>query len=470
MGKQHVGQDHTLGTVGRPPAPRHAPFTMLSSLLALAALAACGGGGGGAEPAEQPSGVGGGGTGGTVAIEALPEGTQAFRFEADERLADPGYVNRITGGQLAAGWNLRDPRVTMVPGMKVAFFGIANGCEEGASNGPVNAGADSEFRTKAALTAVPYDAVANTLRWTPSGATSACDSAAQGRTGPNWIFANPSSANGGVGMYSQVGPDSNGNPPLLAATSASGIDGTGYNANGLANFVAFRMNWGSDSAIRPWLSGGSVVPARVVSRQSMGATATDAGSGKTIQVKQQVMVSLIHTECQKGLVRPCQIQYLINTAAVRSGLTSVADWERHSPATQGRVWFDKVQAQLPIVAGLLPDKGQTVVDKDSGLPLYRSEGSRSVHGRFTGQNFDVRIEWDHLQNAARIIAARGLGVSPDEVTDAQMAERWTPRWNDAGAWTLVATTFGHEIYNDEADTRRSYIGGGFHNLYVGPAR
>lgn len=469
MGKRFTGQDLSTSAQAVCQA-RHVP--MLLSTLALAMLAACGGGGGAEPDHETPSGVGGGGSGvgAVVAIEPLPESAPAFHFEADQRLAQAAYVQGLTGGEVAAGWNLRDPRVTMVPGMKVAFFGIANGCADGASNGPVSAGDDTEFRAKAALTGVPHDAVTRDSRWTPSGALDVCDTSVHARTGPNWIFANPSAAGGGVGMYTQVGPQSDGSAPLLAATSASGIDGTGYNANGLANFVAFRMGWNSADAIRPWLSGGEVVPARVVSRQSMGATATPADSAQTIQVKQQVMVSVINTECQKGDVRPCQIQYLFNTAAVRSGVEGAAEWEAHSPARSGRVWFDKVQAQLPIVAGLIPAKGQTVVDKDSGLPLYRSEGAGTEHGPFSGQNFDLRIEWAQLQNAARIIAARGLDIAPAAVTDEQMAVRWTARWNDASAWTLVATTFGHEIYNDAADTKRSYIGGGFHNLYVGPAR
>jgi hypothetical protein len=441
---------------------------MLLSSVVLAVLAACGGGGGTETAYETPSGTDNSGT--VVTIDALPTDTHAFHFEADQRLADPEYVRGLTGGDTVTGWNLRDSRVTMVPGMKVAFFGIANGCVDGASNGPVAAGDDTEFLTKAALTAVPYGAVTNNSRWTPSGALDVCDADAQARTGPNWIFANPTASGGGIGMYTEVGPQSDGSKPLLAATSASGIDGAGYNANGLANFVAFRMGWNTDDAVRPWLSNGEVVPARVVSRQSMGATATSADSGQTIQVKQQIMFSLINTECQKGTVRPCQIQYLFNTAAVRSGLSSDAEWETHSPSRTGRVWFDQAQSQLPIVAGLVPAKGETVVDEDSGLPLYRSEGAATAHRAVTGQNYDLRIEWAQLQNAARIIAARGLGVSPASVTEEQMAARWTARWNDASVWTLVATTFGHEIYNDAADSKSSYIGGGFHNLYAGPAR
>ena len=63
---------------------------------------------------------------------------------------------------------------------------------------------------------------------------------AQGRTGPNWIFANASPTQGGIGMYTQVGPDSNGNPPLLAATSASGRASSEAARIGISSTAAYR--------------------------------------------------------------------------------------------------------------------------------------------------------------------------------------------------------------------------------------
>lgn len=438
--------------------------------LALAAMSACGGGGGAAAeepagntPGENPQG------GTTVLIDALPQGTQALKLAVDSRWADPAQAQALFGGETVAGWNIRDPQRAMVPGMKIAFFGVSDDCEADAANGPVVAGAAAGFASAQALTGMAADAVAEATRWTPSGRTPQCQASAQDKTGPNWIFLNPSDTQGGIGMLTQVGPDLSGQRPFLAATSPSGIDGTGYNANGLANFVAFRRAWNTESSIRPWLSGtdGSTVEARIVSRQSMGSTNVGPVDGQVVQVKQQIMVSLINTECQKGLQRPCQIQYLFNTAAVRAGVT---DWEAHSPARDGKVWFDKAQAGLPIVAGLVPAQGGLVVDVESRLPLYRSAGAATQHQAFRDQPFDLRVSFAELQNAARIIAARQLGVSPAAVTDEQMATRWSAKWNSPQAWTLVSSTFGHEIYNAASTTRHSHIGGGFRDLYVGPSR
>lgn len=449
---------------------RHSRLTTLAMAAAMA-LAACGGGGGDAAavstgsdtPAETPQGVP------VVSIDALPTDTQALHIEVDERMATPDYLSGLLGGGSVAAWNLRDPRLAMAPGMKVAFFGNAPECAGDAANGPVVAGSDTEFATAQSLTGIANGAVTAQTRWTPSGAMASCNLDAQGKTGPNWIFVNPMAAGGGIGMLTQTGPDLTGKQPFLTTTSPAGIDGDGYNANGLANFVAFREAWNSADAIRPWrvAAGQASGEARVVSRQSMGSAVVGINDGTTVQVKQQTMVSLINTACQKGVERPCQIQYLFNTSAVRAGVT---DWEAQSPSGQGRVWFDVAQAGLPIVAGLVPAKGGQVIDPDSGLALYRSEGAATQHQSFSDQPFDLRIRFAELMNAARIVAARQLSVRPQDVTDAQMAQRWTAQWNDPEAWTLVSSTFGHEIYNAASTSRHAHIGGGFSNLYVGPTR
>lgn len=444
------------------------PWRPLLGTLTLAALAACGGGGGAdttvSAPGETPQ------SGGTdLVIDALPTGTHALQLAVSSAWGSGDYQRGLLGGATVAGWNLRDPAVTMTPGMKIAFFGVSDDCAADAANGPVSGGVDAEFSAAQARTGMAADAVTSATRWTPSGSTPACGATAQDRTGPNWIFLNPSDTSGGIGMFTQGGLDTAGQKPFLTTTSPAGIDGTGYNANGLANFVAFRQAWNSDTAIRPWLSSTDqvAVDARVVSHQSMGSADVGVNDGTTVQVKQQIMVSLINTECQKGVQRPCQIQYLFNTAAVRAGVT---DWEAQSPSAQGKVWFDRAQAGLPIVAGLVPAKGGAVSDVETGLPLYRSAGAATQHGAFFNQPFDLRISFGELQNAARIVAARQLGIAASAVTDEQMATRWSAQWNQPQAWTLVSSTFGHEIYNGAATTRHSHIAGGFRDLYVGSVR
>lgn len=443
------------------------------SALALAALAACGGGGGADEtdPVAGPGGTPGDGDQ-VVAIDALPTGTRAFNVKIDARWKDAAKVEQLTGGTTRRNWNMANVQHTMTPGMKLAFFGRSPECgPEEIKDGPVTGGEEGEFATVAGRTGVTTLATSPDMRWTPSAAVEACPDGVKRRTGPHWIYVDPR-AGGAVGVYTSVGPDASGQPPFLQATPASGTDGQGYNANGIATFVAFRHAWGADDAVRPWrASDGQVTEARFVSRQSVGAMEVGpATSGVTAQVKQQVMFTVINTTCQKQRLAAgagCHMQYLFNTAAARAGVT---DWATYSPNDRAWLWFDRDQGALPIIDGHVPGKGVAALENASRLPLYRSAGNSSLHKEFTDRAFDVRISFEELQNGLRLVAARSLGLTPGQVGAEQLAQVWGPDWNNPDTWTLISTTFGQEIHNSEFETRRAWIGGGFSELYAGPAR
>lgn len=127
-----------------------------------------------------------------------------------------------------------------------------------------------------------------------------------------------------------------------------------------------------------------------------------------------------------------------------------------------------MQGSTPIVAGLIPTSGKTVVDNESGLALYSSKGGGTQHATFTAQNFDLRVSFDQLVNAVRIIAAKRTDVAVASVTDEQVASVWGPSWNDPSQWVFVAASVGQELYNEAQDSRQIYIGGGIKSLYVGP--
>jgi hypothetical protein len=451
---------------------------------AIASLVACGGGGTGggsgntdtsgttSQPTETPGSTGGGTVDTPVVIEALPTGTRALNLVVDEHMMEPGNLLSLTGGGLQTGWNPKDPRTGLAPGMKVAFYGRANGCTATAANGPVTNGTDADFAAASSLTNLSTAAVASTTRWMPLGASASCDASTQTRSGPNQVFINASAQDGAIGLYTPIGPQTDGEPPFFSAFDSGGVDGSGYNANGLSTFVGFRQAWNAADAIRPWVHSqtGLSGNARVVSRQSIGSLETGSGNGQTVQLKQQIIVSLINTTCKKEGVSvsgPCQIQYLFNTAIARAGVT---DWESYQPAQTGRVWYDKVQGSMPIVAGLVPAAGKSVTDSSSGLPLYSSAGATSQHGTFKQLDFDLRISFEELKNAARIIAAAKLDASATNLSEADMQLVWGSQWDDPTRWTLVASMVGQESYSTAFKSQRAWIGGGFSSLYVGPAQ
>lgn len=438
-----------------------------TTALFVAALTACGGGGGGGSATtETPAGTGGT-TSGAVTIDALQTTLPAFNLQVSDSFTLDQTVSDLTaGGDLAAGWNLKSAAAALRPGMKVAFFGRATGCDSTLIDGPTSAGTDSELATIASRTGVSRTATPSTMRWTPQGVSGSCDSSNATRTGPSWVYVNPSASGGALGLYTQSGPTSEGTTPFLSPLGADGADGNGSNRHIIGTFVGFRRPWWSSTALQPWTDSSS--SARVVSAQSVNAYQVATDVSAINQVKQQVIVSVINKACQQNrsaVIGPCQMQYLFNTVTMRGDVT---DWEAYSPATQGRIWFDPVQGSTPIVAGLIPTSGKTVVDNESGLALYSSKGGGTQHATFTAQNFDLRVSFDQLVNAVRIIAAKRTDVAVASVTDEQVASVWGTSWNDPSQWVFVAASVGQELYNEAQDSRQIYIGGGIKSLYVGP--
>lgn len=460
-----MGRDRTDGLGGGRGDPRRRVW--LLQAVAVAALAACGGGGGGSSSTggttETPADN-------TPTIEALPTGTRALHVKVDSSWTDEATVASQVGGATVMGWNMTDATRTMTPGMKLSFYGRTPGCGSELKNGDVVSGDDTEFATVRTRAGVATDATTTSRRWTPIAPDTGCE-AQQGRTGPQWMYLNPADSGGGMAIYTATGPDADGNQPFLMPTPHTGTDGNGYNADGIANFVAFRQAWGASDAVRPWRdSSGATVEARFLSRQSVGAMEVGtAETGVVSQVKQQVMFTVVNTTCIRTRVNatPCHVQFLFNTAAARAGVT---DWATYSPPTAGRLWFDTAQNSLPIVSGQVPASGLSVTESTYGQTLYRSAGYASQHAAFTTRTFDLRVSFDELLTTVRLLTAARNSSSLSAVTDAQVTEMWGADWQDTDKWTLISATFGQEIHNSQYETRRSWIGGGLSELYAGPAK
>ena len=446
----------------------------MAALIAIALLvSACGGGGGGGGGSDVGAGTGteptpqAGGTSeqpqdsGNSTGPAPQDGPDAFHFRPVAALATAGAIDRVAGGEaLFAAWNPNDPKTALKPGMKVMFFGRAEGCEAG-TQGPLVAPSDARLAQIAGLTSLPAAAALQALRWTPAGRANGCDTDAQGRDGASAVFVNADDAAGAVGMLTTSGTQDDGAKPFFGPFSAAGQNGAGTNAFITGTFVNFRQAWWAADPLQPWAGAAS---ARVRSVQSMGAVQLDT-TGSAVQAKQQMMASFLNTTCARTLSsQPCQIQYLFNTAIARSG---VSDWSQVNWFKQGDVWFDPAQGGIPIVDGPIHASGELTMDSKSSLPLFVSQGSATQHAAFSGRTFDVTIGFEQLQNVLRITAARKLSVELSAITDAQVAQIWGSDWNQRDAWVLLSGDVGQEVYNPDS-SHKVQIGGGFKSLYVGP--
>jgi hypothetical protein len=283
--------------------------------------------------------------------------------------------------------------------------------------------------------------------------------------GPSMVQIDARDTGGSIGLYTNGGTLDDGSAPFLAPYDASGQNGGGANAGIASSFVIFRQPWAAPNAIQPWLAGST---ARIVSTQSVGNTAIGdaADPAHFVQVKQQMAATFLNTQCARTMLSPstpCQIQYLWNTAMLRTG---VSDWSTVGWFNQGGVMFDPGQGGIPVITGPIGTPGFATTDATTGLRLFTSQGNPTQHASFTAVDFDVRLGFDDLTNAARIVAAREHGVAPAAISSAQMAALWGPAWSDPAQWVLLSVEVGQEVYNPDP-TKRAYIGGSFSRLFVG---
>jgi hypothetical protein len=271
-----------------------------------------------------------------------------------------------------------------------------------------------------------------------------------------------------VGLYTDAGPDEAGHPAVFGPYGSTGQGGSGANAHLEGTFVTFRQAWFSPQAPHPWRGTGSemqVMSLQGVSNVDIGAS--KASGADAAQAKQQIVVSVINPTCMqeaKGSKRLCQFQYLFNTAVYRAG---VSDWRTVDWFQQAGLMRDPAQGGLAVIHGPVAESGVVTRDQASGLPLYRSQGAASQHQVFGPLAFDIRIPFDYLVNAQRLIVGAATKQKPQAVSEAALAAEFGSAWQERSAWVLLSAQVAQEVHNpDEAN--RAFIGGVLKSLVVGP--
>jgi hypothetical protein len=210
-----------------------------------------------------------------------------------------GYLDR---GEIYSAWNPGNSKAVHKPGMKVMFFGRAQGCDSKANNGPVISEGNSNFDQAEKLTGIPL--APKGQQWTPSANTEQCDAAVRKQSGDSFVHANEVTNLGGIGMFTSTGPDMNGEQNFFQPIGASGKNGTGVNGSIEGTFATFMFDWKSGNAARPWAGDAQAdedrkaifKTAQSVSVVSVGEGVAAEGAGP-IQAKQQFIIALVNQAC-----------------------------------------------------------------------------------------------------------------------------------------------------------------------------
>lgn len=375
-----------------------------------------------------------------------------------------GDLSYIEQGQLHSAWNVSDRQAALKPGMKVFFFGRAEGCDLAASDGPVTSVGSSRFEQARELTGLPLSPDPR-KRWAPSANTDRCSAATRGQVADSFVHVNPG-AGGGVGLFTFSGPDQNGRRPFFQPFDTSGRAGKGNNPHIEGTFVAFRFDWQKGNTVRPWIGPERTAVFRTVQSVAAVGLGDDAPQGRIpVQAKQQFMVALINKSCMASGPQSkgqCQFQYMFNTAIYRAG---VRDWAREEWFKQGGVFADRAQGGIAVVNGPVLGAGQSLRDRRSGTDLHTSRGAPTQHGEFTDKEFRVEVTFAQLVNTMRLTAALHLRRDPGRVSDDDLTQVFGSGWNNPEDWLLLTVHIGQEVHNP-IQNAKVYIGGNMREMEI----
>lgn len=404
----------------------------------------------------------------TATTHAESLSPKTFQFKGGQL----GYIER---GEVYSAWNANDPSSVLKPGMKVMFFGRAEGCDLRAGNGPVKNQGGPRFAQTLALTGIPVAPEGKGQRWAPSGDTEQCDKSVRDQIGDSFVHVNQDPVNGGIGIFTFTGPDQHGRRSFFRQFDKGGKNGTGANANIEGSFVAFRFDWQKGNTVYPWAGDGQPLDRRAAEFRtvqsvvvaSVGDDAVGRGN-EPVQAKQQFIAAFINRGCfqnageRKGL---CQLQYLFNTAVYRAG---IKDWESAKWFKSAGLFADPAQGGMPVVHGPVGRRGESAVDQASGLELYTSLGEPSHHDIFKDKEFRIRISFAQLKNALRLVAAKSLKISPAQVSPMDMATVFSKSWDDPNEWMLLSVNVSQEVHNPYEGVN-AHLGGAIREISVGVA-
>jgi hypothetical protein len=375
-----------------------------------------------------------------------------------------------------AAWNPKASGDLLAPGVKIDFFGSASACDDQVGNGPVSNSSHHSGRTIAEDTGLRlYPGIENEL-WTPSPDPKHCSLGGKNQREGSFVVRGTRGEHGAIGIYTTVGPDRNGRLPLVDNFNSKGQSGSGSNVGISGTFVTFRFDWGQPGAPSLWpiIRSKDAQAAAVMELQTI-QTVTTASLGKTSsspgapvkQVKQQLTVTLINPACFRALAKSgktCQVQYVLNLAIVRSGVT---DWSKVDWFNAASLQIDPAQGGMPYINGPVGANGQVMRDATRKYDLYTSAGEESAHGTFSDRIFRVRLSFGQFENTIRLATAKIVNKSPETVSPDDIALNFGPASNDPAAWKLLSAEVGQEIYSENPDSE-AHIGGSVKEIGIRP--
>ena len=399
-----------------------------------------------------------------VAFSAQSESLSSTSFQYDGGTL--GYLER---NEVYSAWNAKNPKAVQKPGMKVMFFGRAQGCDSAAKDGPVTDVGNPNFEQAQELTGIPLAKESKGQRWTPSANMEQCEASARKQIGDSFVHVNDDPKIGGIGIYTSTGSEKKGEQYFFQPIGAEGKDGMGVNGGIEGTFVTFLFDWEAGNTIRPWAGDAKTDEKRkAIFKTVQSISVATVGDGvisrtaEPIQAKQQFIVALVNHACwqAKEEKNRCKLKYLFNMAVYR---TAIKDWGDVKWFQNAGVFNDEAQGGIAIVHGPIGRKGQETKAQGTDLGIYTSQGEPSQHEVFGEKEFRIQVTFAQLKNAMKLALAKTLKKPVAKISTDDLVAYYTGKWDDPNEWMVMSTNTSQEIHNPHSDVH-AHIGGAVHSL------
>lgn len=364
----------------------------------------------------------------------------------------PGSIPYYNEGKIFTTWNPRSNPEIHEPGLKIFFFGKAEGCNPELKNGPVriikplpnmsqDTGISVEERAKAFI---------------PVPDESSCISKGIPEKSGSFVIINESPLTGGIGIFTASGSDVKGTPYFFQTRDEKGVGG-GVNRFEKSTAVTWKIQ---KETIFPFRNGNSLKIHAVSSVNSLPSILDSREL--PVQIRQQIEIGFANKECliQKQNDRILCLNKFVFDFLVKRWGEKLIDDQRGC-----LIFVDRGQGGLSHISCYSKSKGTKLAEKKSSLNLVTSCGEGLMQTVFEDRVFCYTITWSQFLNSISAIASNHLNKPIQQIKDGDLKKLFGDSYNRPEAWYITVISFQQELHDPYRD-RNVYIGGNLKEIKI----
>lgn len=362
----------------------------------------------------------------------------------------PDNIPYFKENKILALWNPKKLPEIREPGLKIFFFGKAEGCAQDAQNGKVEISAPSKkVEELIGLRPSPNGKV-----FTPIQEERYCDIKGAPQKGGSFVYINEDAKDGGIGLYTASGYDEKGESYFFTTRDEEGIGG-GVNKFNKGSFVTWKLK---DATIFPFKNNKTLKVKVISSVQKVSENVNSRE--EPVQVDQQFIIGFANKNCLSSASNKvfCQFKYMYHLFVKRWGGKLV----RYENA---RIFIDKGQGGMRIISAFAKPSDEIILEKETKMPVMKSCGEGLYYEIFKDKEFCYIITWEQFQNTLKIIAANYYNKNISEVILKELTELFGKTYKDPNDWYLTIVNIAQELYDPYKD-KNVNIGGNIKRIEV----